>query len=203
MSNECCVISEGNDHLNNWTEATLGDASEGSLGDKKIAVDTSPRAQKVQQFFLDHFRDLQIEIAKLHKESLNTETPFTGLLKMFEINLITQNKDPIMVELSGVLEDLNCETDLEIQQKISNDNIKSDQEEAKRIAQSLDRFFNDYPDSQDVRVHAEAKYQLFADPNMETKEIETSGLHKLEWNLNIERDSVDSQEVLSEGVNIV
>ena len=203
MSNECCVISEGNDHLNNWTETTLDYASEGNLGEKKIAIDTSPRAQKVRQFFLDHFKDLQIEIAKLHKESLTTETPFTGLLKMFEINLITQDKDPIMVELSGVLEDINCETDLEIQQKISNDNVKSDQEKAEKIARSVDGFFSDYPDCQNVRVHAEAKYQLFADPNMETKEIETSELYELEWNLNVERDSVDFQEVLSEDVNVV
>lgn len=203
MSNECCVISEANDHLNNWTETTLDYASQGNLGEKKIAIDTSPRAQKVRQFFLDHFKDLQIEIAKLHKESLTTETPFTGLLKMLEINLITQNKDPIMVELSGVLEDLNCETDLEFQQKISNDNIKRDQKKAERIALSVDRFFNDYPDCQDVWVYAETKYQLFADPNRETKEKETSELHELEWNLNVERDSVAFQEVLSEDVNVV
>ncbi len=203
MSDEYYVISEGVDHLNNWTETILGYAYEGNLGEKKIAIDTSPRAKKVQQFFLDHFRDLQIEIAKLHKESLTTETPFTILLKMFEINLITQNKDPIMVEFSGTLEKLNCGTDLEIQQKISNDKIKSDQEKAEKIARSVDRFFNDYPDSQDVRVHAEAKYQLFADPNMETKEIETSELYELEWNLNVERDSVAFQEVLSEDINVV
>ena len=203
MSNECCVISEGAHDLNNWTEATLDYASEGNLGEKRIAIDTSPRAQKVQKFLLDHFRDLQIEITTLHKASLTTETPYTSLIKSFDINFITLNEDVLDLNIFGCGEVLICETDLDFQETFSNDNIKSNQEEAERIARlvdrHVDRFFSVFTDQQGLMIHLTVTYRLFANP----PNVKISDKHVLEWNLNVERDSVDPQEVLSEDINIV